>query len=684
MAPDSQAGNDENAHTQISMAGSIPAKPGGPKPFFVLLYHIPIAIFCLKNFITQSERQTVMKTHLTILLFVLISAGSLWGAEYTATPATFHNIQRDANSGDTIIMEPNIYHGEWCDGPDGKQFWTPVIDPNGRNIVYKKDPNFSGEVILSGLVPPIPTDSFYYFRPPCQIKNGEGSGCQVIDLTMRCGLAPEEYPSDFCDNYPWMGIECRNSSPLIQDCNLIDFPSPPSDYRGCKIGITNTNGRLVIQSCRFTDANNGDSNDGGISIAVGDGDDVVDVQINNCILSCINNVQYFGISAGYTTLNSIVEINNCDISNFGQGGISVGSAETTISDCNIINNHGSDGGGILCGGNSVVVRRCNLIGNTADGTGGGIYNLSSSIILEDCNIIGNTAGGLSGGGIYSDSYNLTLKRCRIENNTAYGDGGGIGGYSYIDANHCIIRENEAVGYGGGIQASDLNLVNCVISKNRSGVDGGGIYILNDSYLYNCTISENEANGSGGGAYFGYGPINATNCIFWGNADTEGYPRYHQIYSWSPDSVYLRNCDIQNTSVIGSYVFDDNIVYPDANIIGRNLGGNIDANPLFADDYHLGGSSPCINAGYNNVVYWAYDIDGDNRILDGIVDIGADEEHYCLIPADYNKDGIVNFVDFAFLGSAWRTQNPNISLDGNNDVDINDLKIFCDSWLRYCN
>ena len=330
--------------------------------------------------------------------------------------------------------------------------------------------------------------------------------------------------------------------------------------------------------------------------------------------------------------------------------------------------------------------------------GGGIYSTGSMARIEDCNIIGNIAG-YKGGGIYCSGGHSTIKNCRIENNIegytsedpGYG-GGGVWG-SYVDANHCIIRGNKADGYGGGIFAYDANLINCVINENQAGGEGGGLLIDYESYLKNCTIRNNEANGLGGGAYFGDGPINVTNCIFWGNADTEdtpGYQRHHQIYCLYPysNSVNFRNCDIERTSVNAFYVFDDNIIddenNPDLNIIGNNLGGNIHSDPCFADDYHLDENSPCINAGNNSYVDWAYDIDGDNRILNAIVDIGADEvrgDGGIYFP-DYNFDNFVNFLDFAIFANAWMTVNPSISLDDDNDVDIDDLKIFCDHWLTY--
>ena len=56
--------------------------------------------------------------------------------------------------------------------------------------------------------------------------------------------------------------------------------------------------------------------------------------------------------------------------------------------------------------------------------------------------------------------------------------------------------------------------------------------------------------------------------------------------------------------------------------------------------------------------------------------------------DFNDDGIVNFEDFAVLGSNWRrtdcTEPENCSgtdLDTDGDVDYIDLKSFADFWLE---
>jgi hypothetical protein len=62
-------------------------------------------------------------------------------------------------------------------------------------------------------------------------------------------------------------------------------------------------------------------------------------------------------------------------------------------------------------------------------------------------------------------------------------------------------------------------------------------------------------------------------------------------------------------------------------------GIIDANPLLLDpddhDYHLTWNSPCRNTGDDSVVTVAEDFEGDPRIADGTVDMGADEYHFHL-------------------------------------------------------
>jgi hypothetical protein len=117
---------------------------------------------------------------------------------------------------------------------------------------------------------------------------------------------------------------------------------------------------------------------------------------------------------------------------------------------------------------------------------------------------------------------------------------------------------------------------------------------------------------------------------------------------------------------------------------RNLTGD----PYFINiskdlnDLHIDFNSICKNAGDSNGINInEKDIEGDPRIADGRVDIGADEVYWP--KSDMNHNEIVNFFDYATWASYWDTNdvyNINGRLDGDADVDIDDLVQFCDYWL----
>jgi len=110
-------------------------------------------------------------------------------------------------------------------------------------------------------------------------------------------------------------------------------------------------------------------------------------------------------------------------------------------------------------------------------------------------------------------------------------------------------------------------------------------------------------------------------------------------------------------------------------------------PNDPNNYHIGPNSLCIDSGDPDLILDdpnETDIDGEDRIIDGDangnarVDMGADEYYWSR--ADYNRDELVNFIDYAYFANAWLSEDANISLDDDNDVDCNDLALFCEDWL----
>jgi hypothetical protein len=59
-------------------------------------------------------------------------------------------------------------------------------------------------------------------------------------------------------------------------------------------------------------------------------------------------------------------------------------------------------------------------------------------------------------------------------------------------------------------------------------------------------------------------------------------------------------------------------------------------------------------------------------------MGADEFYWH--KADFDRNEIINFIDFAIWAVAWQSIDPNKSLDVDSDVDIDDLVVFCRDWL----
>ena len=99
-------------------------------------------------------------------------------------------------------------------------------------------------------------------------------------------------------------------------------------------------------------------------------------------------------------------------------------------------------------------------------------------------------------------------------------------------------------------------------------------------------------------------------------------------------------------------------------------------------------SPCINAGDPNFPIDAneVDIDGDQRIIEDRIDIGADEYRGCEI-CDLNSDGSINFSDYAVFAYYWievACTEPGLcqgsDFDKDRKVDWSDLKTFVECWL----
>ncbi len=285
---------------------------------------------------------------------------------------------------------------------------------------------------------------------------------------------------------------------------------------------------------------------------------------------------------GGTVTNCIVSGNSANT----EGGGIYCSMGGVLDDCQVVGNHANEcGGGISLGmggallNSTVTSNSCGDFvegGGVFDGEGGGVYIYKAGSV-SNCTITANSADYMGGGVVFISGG--TMDRCVISDNTVEEDGGGVS-----------FSGNPSAGIG--------ILKNSLVSGNLSGSNGGGVDFFGDGILYSCTIAGNTTAGEGGGVdAASHGVL--TNCIVFGNS-----------------------ADGTENNISGSGTFS-HTCSP-----GLSGDGNLNADPQFIDtaagNYRLGYGSPCQNAGTNLAVLGSTDLDGNPRIADSRVDLGAYE------------------------------------------------------------
>lgn len=207
--------------------------------------------------------------------------------------------------------------------------------------------------------------------------------------------------------------------------------------------------------------------------------------------------------------------------------------------------------------------------------GGGVW-CAPDALVSNCVITGNASTYYGGG-----AFGGTLEQCTLAGNTASAGGGSYGGLRI----RCTLSANSAT-QGGGMLGGVAR--SCVLIGNSASEDGGGAF---SATLSNCTLARNAAAQDGGGMIYG----TAENCIIY-NSLAGG--------NWYRSTL--------------SYCCTDPL---------PNGEGNVTNAPNFVSDlsdYRLVPGSPCIDRGNNSLVQTEIDLDGNARLFNGIVDMGAYE------------------------------------------------------------
>jgi parallel beta-helix repeat protein len=348
------------------------------------------------------------------------------------------------------------------------------------------------------------------------------------------------------------------------------------------------------------------------------------------------------------------------------GGLVLYSSSPTLTGNTITGNSaGGNGGAIMAYPPSSPTLVNNIITGNSAGTGaGGGLRVGENATLIGNTITGNSAGSSGGGLTISASIgggSVTLTDNVITDNSSGSAGGGvycIDGYVGTMTNN-IITGNSAVGGAGGVHFASCSptLTGNTIARNTGG-SGGGLYIGNSSpTLTNNTITDNVATGQGdqfgGGIYLvsSSSPVLTNNTIAY---NTGGGLQNYESPGNPAGTPIVTNCILWGNSEYDISGAASAVTYSDVGIGFSGGTGNISADPIFMDstggDYHLWGSSLCIDTGDNLApALPATDKDGDPRIHNGVVDMGAYESTAVEVAIDVKPGSYPNAINLGAYG-----------------------------------
>ncbi len=322
------------------------------------------------------------------------------------------------------------------------------------------------------------------------------------------------------------------------------------------------------------------------------------------------------------------------------------SAENYNNNCYHVVISGGAGvnAGCVIDGFTIIGGAANVEGQAGYSEGGGVYNETGDPLFRNLLILGNRA--LYGGGFYNAGGNPSLENIVMRSNRA-NMGGGIwireGNVTIADAD---IVDNHSTVNGGGVYLSYGNMtIRNVSLKGNTADRGGAIYLFDGNLLmYIAEITGNVAER--GAVYSVTGMVRGVNCTVAGNAcemgllwSSIGASYFYNSIVWGNTSrdifnynnyykpvithslIELTTLDDENGNINGS--FDPAFVGLKKAVYSQDLNSR---KPTISGDFSLLPCSPVINRGENSHVVpeWNTDLDGNPRVVNGVVDLGAHE------------------------------------------------------------
>jgi len=307
-----------------------------------------------------------------------------------------------------------------------------------------------------------------------------------------------------------------------------------------------------------------------------------------------------------------------------------------------------DGGAITCADAELVLRRCGLVGNVADGMRGGAICIRGHAVLrmEDCHVAQNVAW--KGGAIcILDTSRIVATNCTFSGNSASAASGAIrlyGAGSACDLVDCAFIENTAGNDGGAVHlwsTASGRLTRCRFVGNEAG-SGAAIAAEDMAWMEArmCLAVSNVARVNGGAfSLRGHSTGIVDRCTLVANRGNQGgaIAVEDSAALWLSRSVLAQNGSAKPGTGLGLQSAVPAIIRETLAEIGCPGEGNLAADPLFnapgQGDYRLTAASPAVDA--------CAALAGPEPDLSGLAS-----------PLDGNRDGhcLADMGAFEFLNS----------------------------------
>jgi len=416
---------------------------------------------------------------------------------------------------------------------------------------------------------------------------------------------------------PRRGILCRQSTLDCQECRFIGTEDLYTGGAVCGVDST-----LSFRECFFSDSS---AYLGGAIGAVGG-----EIDLEGCRF--VGTWGYMG--AAVSMESGSLEAHNCffeECSGVLGGAVYVEVGSARIRECVFLRDRVQDvglwgvGGALWLESVDAEVSFCSFLECFAVAHGGAIWLDSGSIALEDSMFADNEGYDLTGTCVFLDS-DVDLARCGfVGNQCECGSGGAlyiqVQGTNVVSIRDSLFERNRAP-EGGAIcvRRGFADVLRCEFHANRTGGgyfwergEGGGLFVGGlpgsapggvDARVSRCVFAKNLATGHyatnpgrGGGIY---GPVEASNCTFYGNAVLRvGWKVVDDPTGGAAaGGAELRNC-IAWQNAPDQLQEGATAVWSDIQDAWGG-DGNFDEFPGFRDadalDFRLRYSSPCIDRG----------------------------------------------------------------------------------------